>query len=310
MFRPSLLIAGLFTFLILLASSVCGQLGGSRAGAPQRGSDGPASTVSELPLMERETAEGYIAIDGRAETRVRATAIRIVLAVTTEGETADGCRRAIDERIQQLKKAWMEAGVSDEQIVEDFIAVLPQYAWRIERQDGVEVGVEKKTGYRMQTNVHVEASGESKAQEVLRIAMSQGITDIIAFDYWNSDLDQVKKQVRQAAVEAARAKADVLLGAVFEDRPQPINVQEQTTVRYPEALYHSFTNAYAETVTPSIRRDIPFIRASRPQNTYYRGLYSNADVQPGELPMNPELSVVSTVRIYYRSPAADLAASE
>jgi hypothetical protein len=50
--------------------------------------------------------------------------------------------------------------------------------------------------------------------------------------------------------------------------------------------------------------EMPFIRASRPRNTYYRGLQSDGDIQPAGLPMRPEISVISTVRIYFQSPAA------
>jgi hypothetical protein len=57
-------------------------------------------------------------------------------------------------------------------------------------------------------------------------------------------------------------------------------------------------------VTANFNRNVPFIHASRPRNTYYRGLYSDGDVQPRDLPMNPEISVVSTVRLYFKSPAA------
>ena len=50
-------------------------------------------------------------------------------------------------------------------------------------------------------------------------------------------------------MKAARGKSDVLLGALFDERPPVINVQEQTTIRYPESLYHSFVNSYEENVT-------------------------------------------------------------
>jgi hypothetical protein len=42
----------------------------------------------------------------------------------------------------------------------------------------------------------------------------------------------------------------------------------------------------------------------RPRNTYYRGLYMDGDIQASQLAMEPEISVVSTVRLYYESPAA------
>jgi hypothetical protein len=114
----------------------------------------------------------------------------------------------------------------------------------------------------------------------------------------------VKVKVRGQAVQAARGKADALLGALLGDRPPVINVQEHTTVRYPESLYHSFTNSYEGAVTGEMRRNVPYIHAYRPRNTYYRGLYSDGDVQPRELPMDPEISVISTVRLYFKSPAA------
>src|SRR5690606_27766358 len=130
--RPNLIttVIGLF---ILLPPQASAQLAGARGGV-----ESPSATVSPLPLLDRQTAETYIAIDGRAEVRVRPTEIRIVLAVTEEGETAQVCREAVDVSIARLKAAWSEIGVADETIVVDFIAVLPRYAWHIEEQSGVD----------------------------------------------------------------------------------------------------------------------------------------------------------------------------
>jgi uncharacterized protein YggE len=279
---------------------VCAQLGGSRAGV-----DGGSFGVPNLARLDREVVESHIAIDGRAEVRVPPTEIRVVMAVTGEGDDAQTCRRSVDDIVEGLKKTWVESGIEPQSIVEDFIAVLPRYKWQLERQNDSDVGVEKKAGYRMQTNLHLAVPDDAKAKEALNLAFEQGVTDIIAFDYWSRDLDDIKVKAREQAVQAALSKADLLLGTLFDERPPVINVQEQTTVRYPESLYHSFTNSYEEDVTPAWRRDVPFIRAARPQNTYYRGLYTDSDIQSGELPMKPEISVISTVRIYYRSPRVE-----
>jgi hypothetical protein len=89
-----------------------------------------------------------------------------------------------------------------------------------------------------------------------------------------------------------------------------INVQEQTTVHYPESLYHSFVNSHDEEFTTGWRRDTPFIRAHRPRNTYYCGLDFDGDIRARKLPMRPEISVVSNVRLYFESPAAKRAKME
>jgi uncharacterized protein YggE len=300
----SLLIS--FVALVLagvLSPVAVGQMAGSRGGVERDGSDAAA-----MPALDPKVAEGYITVDGRAEVRVKPTDVRMVLAVTSEAETAQKCRQSSGATIDGLKKAWSQMGIGPERIVVDFIAVLPCYQWAPEKHGAADVEVEKKVGYRMQTNVHLAAKGEAEARWAMDKALEQGITDIIAFDYWSKDLDEVKVQVRQQAIKAARGKADVLLGTLFADHPPLINVQERTTVRYPESLYQSFTNVADEAASgyagPN-RRDVPFIKAYRPRNTYYRGLYSDGDVQPRELPMNPEISVISTVRLYFKSPAAD-----
>ncbi len=262
-----------------------------------------SATVADLPVLAREVAESFIAIDGRAEIRVRPTEIRIVLAVTSEGQTAQQCQQAIDETMSKLKQSWTAVGIPGENIVEDFIAVLPVYDWNIEKRGGGDVGIETKSGFRMQTNVHLAVPNDANAAKAFSLAFEQGVTDIIAFDYWSRDLDEVKVKAREQALQAARSKSDVMLAALFEIRPSVINVQEQTIVRYPESLYESFVNSYGGEVTPPWRRELPFIKAYRPRNTYYRGLHSDGDIQPRELPMHPEISVVSTVRLYFESPA-------
>lgn len=299
MFRHTHGYAVLFVLVCLPLSFAFGQFGGSRAGVEDH-----SRGIENLPRLDRDIAEGYIAIDGRAEVRVRPTEIRIVLAVTSEGETAQRCRQSIEATVKELRTAWSKLKIAPENIVEDFIAVLPLYEWNLEKRGDVDVGVEKKTGFRMQTNIHLAVSNDATAPAAFTVAFEHGVTDIIAFDYWSRELDEIKVKAREQAVKAARSKSDVLLGALFDDRPRVINLQEQTTIRYPESLYHSFVNSYDEDVTPAWRRDTPFIRAYRPQNTYYRGLYTDGDVQSRELPMRPEISVISTVRLYFESPAA------
>jgi uncharacterized protein YggE len=259
--------------------------------------------VASLPTLNREIAESYIAIDGRAEVRVRPTEIRVVLAVTSEGKSAKECQQAVAASIRGLRTGWTSIKIAQQDIVEDFIAILPLYQWDLEKRGNVEVGIENKVGFRMQTNIHLSVPNDGKASAALIVAFEQGITDIIAFDYWSRELDEIKLKARAQAVKAARAKSDILLQELFIDRPKVINVQELTTIRYPESLYHSFENTLGESVTPAWRRDVRYIRAYRPQNTYYRGLYSDGDVQSRELPMHPEISVISTVRLYFESPA-------
>jgi uncharacterized protein YggE len=269
------------------------------------GVDGSSSSSpGNLPHLQRDIAESYIAIDGRAEIRIQPTEIRCVLAVTSESETAAECQKAVDATIENLRAAWLKMGVPKENIVADFIAVLPRYEWNLEKRGNLNAGIEKRVGYRMQTNLHLAVPSDEQAKAAIDLAFAQGVTDIIAFDYWSKELDEVKVKAQREALQAAKSKANLLFEGLFENKPPAINLQEQTVVHYPEALYQSFENVDREYATAPSFRDVPFIHAHRPKNTYYRGLYPHSDVQARDLPMRPEISVVSTVRIYYESPAA------
>ncbi len=293
----------LLAMMLFPLATATAQLSGSRGGVS------PGFPVAQqspgLAALDPEVAQGYITIDGRAELRIKPTEIRVVLAVTAEGESPAACTRLVNETIKKLTTAWQQSGMDQQDIVEDFIAVLPRYEFEIEKIRNQEVAVEKKVGYLMQTNVHLAVKDDAGAMTAINIAFEHGVSDIIAFDYWSKDLDQLKVKARGAAVKAAREKADVLLGTLFEQKPPMINLQESTKVYYPESLYESFTNSSdAEYQTSYSRRDLPQIRTFRPKNTYYRGLYLDGDVQSKELPMRSEISVVSTVRLYFQSPVA------
>jgi uncharacterized protein YggE len=276
---------------------------GSRGGASGR--DATPGRETGIPsMLSAEVAQSYITVTGRAEQRVQPTEIRIVLAVTAEEKTPTECSAKVTAKIAALRGQWRDAGVPNEKIIEDFIAVLPRYQFDIENRHGRDLAIEKRAGYLMQTNLHIAVHNDAEAKQVIKVAFDNDVADIIGFDYWSDQMEELKKRVRTQAVQAAREKAAALLTNLFAIMPPLINLQEQTVTVYPEALYESFKNSSDDEYRSSYARsDIPEIRIFRPKNTYYRGFYPDADIQSDKLPMQSEISVVSTVRLYFQSPA-------
>lgn len=107
----------------------------------------------------------------------------------------------------------------------------------------------------------------------------------------------------RAALKQAQEKAEILL-SVFGDEPPPIiNIQEQTQVVFPRSLYHTYENVLEEDYLGRYWEERARIKAYRPKMTFYQGVISQVDGIPAELPLRPEISIVSQVRIYYQSPA-------
>ena len=254
-------------------------------------------------ILNSDQALNFITIDGTAETRLAPEEIRVVLALTTEAVNAEDCQTQIATRIKAVLASWREIDISDDKIVEDFISVLPRYEWHLVERDGQQVRLQKREGYRMQTNLHVVVKTEQEAMAAINRAFKNGVTDIVTFDYWSSRLDDQKQKTRVEAVIAAKKKADTLL-AIFDKKPLVINVQEETRVFFPRTLYKTYENVLEEETTNwNAWRDKPMIKAYRPKMTFFHGVQTHADTRPKNVAMRPEIAVVSTVRIYYQSPA-------
>jgi uncharacterized protein YggE len=277
--------------------------GGSLSGGHSSDQGGHWIPKMESPLLEPQFALNYITIDGTAELRVEPEGIRLVLAITSEAETADRCQELNADQVQAVIGAWSDLNVPEDHIVEDFINLLPIYEWRLAERDGTQFRVQQRSGFRMQSNLHLAVESEADAMAAINRAFQQGVTEIVTLDYWSSDLDERKKEARAAAVAAAKEKAETLL-SVFDAPPRVINIQESTTVFSPQSLYRTYENVLEEEVQyPGSLRDRPTIRAYRPKMTFFHGLQSRSDRRPPGPAMRPEIAVVSTVRIYYESPA-------
>ncbi len=252
--------------------------------------------------------EDIISVDAQVEIRIKPDQIRIVLAITEGAETPLECEQKVFSKIESLRNALIKLGVPKQDIVDDFIAILPRYEFVIETIEGQKVAVEKLKDYHIQSNLHVQVLNDEMAMKAIRSAFQLNVTDIISFDYWSKEIDSVKEKALDLALSKVESKSKKLFGATFQAMPTPINVTSETEVILPPDLYASFENSFSQTLTQRYNRNreqLPEIRAFRPKHTFYKGYTNkNLDVNSKHLAMSCEITVVSNVRQYFASPVA------
>lgn len=266
---------------------------GGRATAPTR--LGP----SRLP---REEAGAFIRIEGSCELRVPADGLRIVFAVTSEAEAAAACWNAQRERRDAFVDALIQSGVAADSVEVDFIGMLPVYSWKHEQRDGQSLLVEHLVAQRLQENVHVVVPDESAARRVIELALDHDVNDVIAVDYWSRQADAKRREALATALEEAQSKAKLLLTS-FATTPPCANVEEETKLLTPRELYRSFENAYEGELRTEWIENAPRVHAPRPKNIFYEGFRGDVDRGASGSALKPEISVVSTVVLYFESPA-------
>lgn len=201
-----------------------------------------------------------------------------------------------------IREDWLKLGILEQEIVEDFISVLPRYEWTAGKWEEENIRIQAHNGYRMQSNLYVAVDDEASAMRAIDAAFRHGLAEVVTFDYWTADLTEQKQKAMKAALKQAQEKADILL-SVFGDEPPPIiNIQEQKQVVFPRSLYHTYENVLEEDFLGRYWEERARIKAYRPKMTFYQGVISQVDGIPAELPLRPEISIVSQVLIYYKSP--------
>ena len=271
---------------------------GAGVGAARYNPPGPSSS-SNL------NGYGAIQITGTSKIAVAPQALRLVVAVTSEAESANACGQSVKATIGNIRRTLNEIGITDENIVEDFIEVKPQFKWEPETRKKLSFLVESEDGFRMQSNLHILCKDEEQALSAIDKSFVAGISEVISFDYWHEDLDQLKQEALQQALTAANQKATVLL-SIFDEKPRVMNVNNSISVNRPVSQYKTILPNKDNPNHPSYRypnwNGYFKIYAQHPSTTFYAGDNGYADTSPKLPPMNPMITVTSTVTVTYESP--------
>ncbi len=253
-----------------------------------------------LPPPEPAVAERLITIEAVASVRVVPTRLRLVFAISALGVDASAASLAARGVVGAAKDKLQTVGVKAADIDVDFIAAVPVYSWGVAKQSSKDVLEEKRSGTRVQYNLHVQVADEAAALTAIEAATAGVGADLLAVDYWSDDLEARQIEAEAKALAAAQAKAKRML-VVFASPPLPVNVHENTRVLFPQQLYHNLTRA-EDSAEQWYSRDLPRVPASRPLLIYYRGLFADLDTGDPVMPGARHIEIVSTVRLYYEAP--------
>ena len=246
----------------------------------------------------------FVAITGTAEILVKPESLRLVFAVTSEEKSSQACAAAVKASITKIQDGLRPLKIEPKNVIEDFIVVVPRYTWELAKLENREFVKEIPDGFRMQSNLHILCKDEAEAMAVMDVAFKAGVSEIVSFDYWHSDLDQHKREALKRALDEAKSKADILL-TVFDQKPPVLNVGNSIKVSFPESLYKTISPkpAIDQAILPFSWNNHLKIRAHRPLTTFFAGSKDYSDSGPTRPAMSPEISVLSTVTLTYGSPA-------
>jgi uncharacterized protein len=199
---------------LVVAAAALGLALGNRDEAASAPVDPPVSisaapgfgAAEAIPIVSREPgaageagAGGGITVTGTAVAETTPDRSSWSFGVQTEGATAREALDQASERARSLVAALRREGVEEDSLRTEQVSVWPQYG------NGSRV-----TGYTASTSVHAVVVGLDRAGRVVDAAVDAGANNVSGPGLATGDRDRLYRQALAAAVEQARATAQVL----------------------------------------------------------------------------------------------------
>ena len=190
-------------------------------------SNGSASAATPTPTtvptqLTQETAcdsSRSIQVSGVAVVNVMPDRALIKLGVQSNGRSAKEAQAKNSATINNVTKALKALGIEAKDISTDWYVIEPIY------KDYDSLYIE---GYRIHNIIEITIRDVSKTNDAIVAAFQAGANQVVDVQFYTSELRKYRDQAREAAMKAAKEKADALSGAVGAETDCVLTISENT----------------------------------------------------------------------------------
>ncbi len=207
-------VGGSFLLAALLAAALASSACSDGQRAPQ---------VITVPSVMEAAKRGTMTVTGSATLRVSPDCADLVMTVSVEELKPGAAASGAQSRQRGLVSALRAAGVAGDDLKLSELRLSPVYAQTPDRVTS------KITGYRGEVTVVVTTKKFERIGALMEVGANAGATDMSS-QFRRSDLPELKKQVRDLALRAAKEKAeqtaktlDIKLGRVVNVTEAPVS---------------------------------------------------------------------------------------
>jgi uncharacterized protein len=212
-----------FTRLLIIAMISLAVLGGMAVGGGWLAEQANAQPVEPIEVRERT-----VSVSGQGRVMIEPDMALVQVGVQTEDTTAAEAMAENNERMQAVISATLATGVDEEDVRTTVVRLHPVYD---DRNRTAVAPSPAPIGYRATNMVQITVRDLDNLGELLDAIVEAGGTTIENIQFDVNDIDEALNRAREAAMNDARQKAELLvsladarLGEVmsiteFTDRP-------------------------------------------------------------------------------------------
>ncbi|ERI63453.1 hypothetical protein HMPREF1551_01205 [Capnocytophaga sp. oral taxon 863 str. F0517] len=234
-------------------------------------------------------------VSAKGLANIKADAFVAIFSVVQTGKTAEEATSLMSQRLSPvlsaLKAKNMEAFV-------DMISFVPMYEFETEKKVfSKRTYNEVPTGFELKQNLHIKLHEATRLNELITLLANSEIYDLVRMDYYSTQLDTIKKELKEK-VKAAFAEKQKLyettLGEGFASAEKKIT--DGFSLTSPSELYNTY-EAYSSTPIPN-KRAGNVMQASKTVTQYYQPITNrDFDVVLNPIIVEPMIQVVYEMKM-------------
>jgi uncharacterized protein YggE len=179
----------------------------------------PTAESTQQPQPAACDPSRSVQVSGVAVVNVTPDRALIKLGVQSNGRSAKEAQAKNSVTIKQVVKALKSLGIEEKDIATDWYTVEPLY----EDYDSLHI-----KGYRIHNIVEITVRDVTKSNDAIVTAFQAGANHVVDVQFYTSELRKYRDQAREAAMKAAKEKAEALSTTAGADVSCILTITENT----------------------------------------------------------------------------------
>ncbi len=188
----------LILFLIL-SSSVC--LAQNRANYNYSNSEYDKNERPTQQLPQAVTYDELIFLETTVLMNVTADEYVAMFHIEQKGDKLKEVQENMDKRIADFQKGLLELGIKENEMIIDFLSLVPEYEYDVEKKLFSRTYNEVPVGFELKKNVHIRFKDNTILDKIIEKAAENEIYDLLKVEYFIENTDVLYQRLRSKAVE-------------------------------------------------------------------------------------------------------------
>lgn len=240
----------------------------SNSGAYGSGKGGNSSNSQQVYLND-----STLKISARLVINFDADQYIAVWGLQEEAESPELCNQAMTKRIEGFTKALQNKfKVSAQSIYIDIVSQSPVYEHEITGK----VATQKQVGFELKKNLIHSFNDITQLDDMLALAASMGIYDLIKVDYIVEDQAKLYQKAFAEASAIILQKQGLYEQVMGKKLGKPLGIySENFQLISPLSQYDTYTASESSTIQASYKSDYIKKQARKQSTSYYNGINGN-----------------------------------